>query len=112
MTKFNPENKEVLTYGDCLSPAMNITDPEDAQQYLAEYVKHIQHFMDKEPRTDNMTAEDVAKSNFGYFAGYYDNDTRTRVEKLFMCAHPIFGNIETPTPDQAFDMGLKSGKNR
>ena len=42
MTKFNPENKESLTTGETLGPAMEITDPEDAKQYLTEYVKHIQ----------------------------------------------------------------------
>lgn len=30
MTKFNPDNKEVLNYGECLDPAMKITD--QAQQ--------------------------------------------------------------------------------
>lgn len=34
MTKFNPENKATLTYGECLDPAMKITDTKDAQQYV------------------------------------------------------------------------------
>jgi hypothetical protein len=36
MTKFNPENKEALTYGECLDPAMKITDEADAKQYFAD----------------------------------------------------------------------------
>ena len=114
MTKFNPENKETLTYGECLGPAMEITDPQDAQQYLAKYLKWIQKALDKEPRDDNMTAEDIAKVNLGYFAGYYDDETRVRVEKLFTCSHPIFGTIKdngTPTADQAFQMGKDLAKN-
>jgi len=37
----------------------------------------------------------------------YDNDTRLRVEQLFNCAHPIFGEASngTPTPKEAFEMG-------
>ena len=114
MTKFNPENKETLTFGDCLHPAMEITDPEDAQQYLAEYVNHIQKYLDKEPRDDGMTAEEIAKVNLGYFAGYYSNETRARVEELFMCSHPVFGSIKnngSPTPEQAFKMGEDIAKN-
>lgn len=116
MTKFNPENKETLTYGEVLDPAMEITDPQDAQQYLAEYVKHIQKFLDDDPRDDNMTAEEIAKSNLGYYAGYYSDETRKRVEELFTCAHPIFGSIKengSPTPKEAFQMGFdRSEKNK
>lgn len=50
MTKFNPDNKESLTYAECLGPAMLITEPEDAAQYLKEYVSFIQKCFDKEPR--------------------------------------------------------------
>lgn len=32
MTKFNPENKDILTYGDCLKPAMEITGKPTAEQ--------------------------------------------------------------------------------
>lgn len=109
MTKFNPENKEALTYGECLGPAMNITDPEDAKQYLEEYISFIQKYINNVPESDKrMRAEEVAKSNLGYYAGYYDNETRYRVEKLFMCSHPIFGSIEKggiPTADEVFEMG-------
>jgi hypothetical protein len=114
MTKFNPEHKGSLTYGECLGPAMKITDPKDAQQYLKNYVAFIQKCLDKEPRKDNMTAEQIAKINLGYFAGYYDDETRRKVEKLFCCSHPIFGSIEqegTPTAEDAFNAGKKLAKN-
>ena len=89
MTKFNPENKKTLTYGDCLKPAMEITDEADAQQYLAAYTAYLE----TSPRKDGMTGEQIALNNLGYFAGYYDNETRERVERLFKCSHPIFGSI-------------------
>ena len=108
MTKFNPENKETLTYGECLDPAMKITDENDAKQYLDAYVSYIQKHLDKEPRNDNKTALEIAKMNIGYYAGYYDNETSKRVNKLFCCSHPIFGN-STPTAEEAFECG-KQGK--
>jgi len=108
-TQFNPENKDELTYGEILSPAMKITDPEDAKQYFKSYVNWIQKYLDKEPRTDNKTAEQIAKVNLGYFAGYYNNDVQKRVEQLFGAIHPIFGS-SVPTPKEAFEKGKKLGK--
>ncbi len=34
---------------------------------------------------------EIAKSNLGYMAGYYDSKTARKIWKLFECAHPIFG---------------------
>ena len=105
MTKFNKDNKEVLTYEDCLGPAMKITNKKDAEQYIAEYIKYIEKY---QKYADEKDAEIIAKSNLGYYAGYYSNEVRERVEKLFCCAHPVFGSIKEngiPTPQEAFDMG-------
>lgn len=112
MTKFNPENKHILTYGECLHPAMKITDPEDAKQYLRDYIAYQQKHLNSEPRTDNKTAEEICKINLGYFAGYYDNETRARVETLFCCSHPIFGNVSngSPTAEQALEAGKALGQ--
>jgi len=113
ITKFNPEGKETLTYGECLEPAMKITNPEDAKQYFEDYVKFIQKYLDKEPRDDDKTASDIAKINLGYYAGYYDNDTRRRVEKLFFCEHPVFGSVVKngiPTAQEAFNKGRMNNK--
>ena len=112
MTKFNPKGKSVLTYEECFGPARGITDKEDAKQYMLDYVDYIQCALDKEPRTDDMTAEQIAGVNLGYYAGYYDNETRERVERLFSCQHPVFGKISigAPTPEQAFAAGVALGK--
>lgn len=109
-TKFNPENKKVLTYGECLGPAMKITEASDAEQYLEDYVAFIQAGLDKHPREDGMPAKVIAATNLGYYAGYYDNETRARVERLFHCSHPIFGAIASkgaPTSEEAFETGKR-----
>ena len=108
MTKFNKDNKDVLTYEECLGPAMKITNKKDAEQYLADYIKFIEKIQELEPDVEQDSAESIAKSNLGYYAGYYSNEVRERVEKLFCCAHPVFGSIKEngiPTPQEAFDMG-------
>jgi len=101
-TKFNEDN--------ILSTAMEITNKDDAKQYLNEYIKHIQKFIDSDDNRKNESAEETAKGNLGYYAGYYSNDVRERVEELFGCSHPLFGTIKEngiPTPKQAFEIGIK-----
>lgn len=114
MIKFNPENKDTLTFGEALDPAMKITDPQEAQQYLTDYVAYIQRHLDQNPRNDTVTAEQIAKSNLGYYAGYYSHKTRIRVEQLFDCVHPIFGKAREhkPSAKEAFQLGVKEVKNR
>lgn len=106
--KFNPENKTSLTIGECLGPAMEITDEAEAKQYFRDYVAFIQHDLDVIPRPDSRTAEDIARHNLGYYAGYCSDETRARVERLFVCVHPIFGPITKngpPTAKEAFEAG-------
>lgn len=109
MTKFNPTGKTALTYGECLGPAMKITDQADADQYFHDYAAFIQRHLKVEPRRDDMTAEQIAKTNLGYYAGYYDSETRERVERLFTCSHPIFGKITNgvPTTSKKGDIPMK-----
>lgn len=131
ITKFNPEGKEKLTYGECLGTAMSITDPEDAKQYFEAYVEfQMKHMKDQKIKLLEVKgnggnidvnamlrteAEKICKSNLGYYAGYYDNETRARVEKLFLCAHPVFGSIKengAPTPEEAFEAGKNYAKKK
>lgn len=109
MTKFNSENKEILTYGDCLKPAMEITDETDAIQYKKDYIAYIQKSLDKKPDPNSKTAKETVNINLGYFAGYYDDKTRERIERLFNCSHPVFGSIKSngrPTAQESFDAGV------
>lgn len=111
MTQFNPDHKTTLTFGETLLPAMSITEQADADQYLADYVAYLETELTKTPRTD-LTAEQIAKANLGYYAGYFDDATRTRVERLFQCAHPVFGAFEDngdPSPEAAFALGFAKG---
>lgn len=87
--KFNPDNKTGgLTFGEALRPAMEITDQDEADQYLKEYIAYTKRLLQIEPREDDMTAEQIVKINLGYFAGYYDSETQERVNRLFKTKHP------------------------
>lgn len=81
--------KKNITIGEKYRPAMEITDPQQAAAYFEECVQHMMTF-----GHNRQEAENIERANLGYFAGYFDDATRARVEKLFQCAHPIFGPIE------------------
>jgi len=94
--------KTLLTYGEKYLPAMTLSDQAEADAYFEECVQHYMHLMS----VGRAEAEECERRNLGWFAGYFDNDTRARVERLFRCAHPIFGAIAVngpPTPEQAFE---------
>ena len=80
MVKFNPENKEILTFGECLDPTAEIQTEEEAEQYLKDYTKYVQNALNKNPRNDEMTAVDICKVNIGYYSGYF-NYGRQRVSR-------------------------------
>lgn len=108
MTQFNPEKKELLSYGESLGPAMEITYPEDAKQYFLAYVAYLQKVRDEK---DNFIAWNIALGNIGYYAGYYDSATRARVEKLFNAAHPIFASVNNKfSNEEILQMGIDAGK--
>ena len=100
--------KSKITIGEKYSPAMEITDQAAADAYFEELVEHMMnHGVEKHTRAE---AEKLERSNLGYFAGYYGNETRERVEKLFKCSHPIFGSISkngSPTVEEAFEAGKR-----
>lgn len=98
-----------ITIGNKYSPAMKIEEQAEADAYFEECV---QHTMDNFGKT-RTEAEEVERSNLGYWAGYYSSETRARVERLFKCAHPIFGTIAEhgePTAKEALEAGLRRGR--
>lgn len=97
-----------MTIGDKYRPAMNITDSNEAKEYFEALVEHNLRMSDH----TREEAVEIEKSNLGYFAGYYNNETRERVERLFFCKHPIFGKIKDhiPTAEEAFKAGFNIAK--
>lgn len=92
------------TIGEKYHPAMAIATQTEA---LAYFERLVQHTMKYRP-CERAEAERIERGNLGYFAGYYDYETRLRVEALFMCEHPIFGAaaVSEPSPREAFTAGL------
>ncbi len=99
-----------MTIGELYGPAMEIQTQKEADAYFEKLVS--QHLAGA-PGHARDYAESVQRSNLGYYAGYYSDETRQRVERLFHCAHPIFGSIAKkgpPTPEEALALGVKAGE--
>jgi hypothetical protein len=97
--------KKDITIGEKYRPAMEITDQEEADRYFEICVQHTMTF-----GKSRKEAEKIERSNLGYYAGYYSEEVRERVERLFKCAHPVFGSIAengSPTSEEAFEAGKK-----
>jgi len=73
------EEERKVPLKEIYGPAMQIEVPKEAQHYLRALVKRsIKLFGQSEKK-----ATQIAKTNLGYYAGYYSDNTRARVEKLF-----------------------------
>ena len=100
-----------LTIGQKYHPAMEITEQAEADAYFERCVEHSMRYGGR----TREEAETIERANLGYFAGYYDSETRARVERLFRCAHPIFGPIAqngSPTPEAALLAGAMAAITR
>jgi len=96
-----------ITIGEKYGPAMKIITQEEAGKYFEQLVEHTMSFGHCREE-----AEGIEKQNLGYYAGYYNDAIRERVERLFSCKHPVFGAIKdgAPTPEEAFQAGLEFGE--
>ncbi len=98
----------LVTIGDKYGHALAITDQSEADAYFEECVAHCMSF--GKSRDDAIAVE---KANIGYYAGYYSSEARARAERLFRCAHPVFGAIAErgePTAEEAFAAGVAAAK--
>ncbi len=99
------ELPKIMTIGEIGDPAMSITDQAKADKYFEALVQRAMKYFGQTRKQ----AEGITRSNLGYYAGYYDHETRLQVERLFNCAHPIFGKAITykPTLEEAFNSGVE-----
>lgn len=81
-----PEN---CTIGDMYFPAMKITSQEEADEY---FEAAVQFSLKQNLGMSREEAERIQRFNFEYVSGYFDNETRRRIKKLFSCKHLIIGD--------------------
>ena len=102
---------EIFNYALSLisNPIKRLSNKKEAERFFAAYVQFLYDANDREKVPTLEAAEQMAKSNFGYFAGYYSDDVRKKVYKYYHSAHPVFGNRYNITFWEAFGRGLLRG---
>lgn len=93
------------TYGEKYGPAMAMESREEAAAYFEECVLDCM----SNSGSSRAEAEVIERQNLAYWAGYYDHETRCRVERLFQCEHPLLGPASAGplSPDEAFRAGVE-----
>ena len=102
--------KKLNTIGQVFEAALNLakTDKKEAQDFFKQYIQFILEDNDKVNTIEE--AERIAKSNFGYFAGYFNQEVCDIIYNTYQCSHPIFGDkpFEVNSED-AYKKGLEVG---
>ena len=96
--------------GQVFEVAINLakTDKEEAQNFFTLYTEYI--FENNNEVSSLDEAERIAKANFGYFAGYYNQEVCDIIYETYQCSHPIFGNKPFEiNPEDAYKKGLEIG---
>ena len=99
-----------LSIGELYGPAMDIASQAEADEYFELLVERNLRVNAGHGRA---AAESVERQNLDYYAGYFSNETRERVEKLFRTAHPFFGALAVngpPTVETAYNIGAAIGQ--
>ncbi len=99
-----------MTIGEKYEPAMDIEDQAEADRYFDRLVEHC---LSLPPARTRAEAEKVQRDNLAYYAGCHGGETRKRIERLFQCAHPVFGAIVSKgasTCQEAYAAGEGAGR--
>ena len=106
------ENKKYETMEEIFDLANSLAKEgikSKCDQFLNAYVTSILDL--NESVTNYEDALNLAKSNLGYFAGYYDRKTYDRINKAYGAIHPVFKtNPFDIAPEEAYRIGLEMGK--
>lgn len=91
------------SYHQQLKPCTQIDNVSDANIFVAEYTEFLASHND----LPLDRAKEIALSNIGYYAAYYDQDVFYRVIALFNTKHPVFGKTLPASPDEAMRAGMQ-----
>lgn len=103
---------EVATdHFDRYERAMQITDQAEADAYTEACISHV---VATAPGFTREFAGEAFREILGTWTAFHDNETAVRVQKLFRCKHPIFGEAvpgRPICPGKALATGIALGVN-
>lgn len=93
MNCMNYKGEELKTFNEIFRVALKLAkeNKEESQQFFKQYVQSI--FLNNRDKINTIEeAENKAKSNFGYFAAYFDSEVCDIIYNTYQCCHPIYGD--------------------
>lgn len=85
------------------------TDKKEALEFFKAYIQYI--YEDAEDIDSLEAAEERAKRNFGYWAGYYSPEVCKLIYDTFDCEHPFFGKDPYSfSPEEILNKGRQLGE--
>lgn len=111
--RYNKEYiKSLKTMGKIFDKAVQVAKRESKERQEEFFTAYVEWIL--EDNDDCETFEEalsIAKSNFGYFAGYYTSEIYELINKTYGGVHPVFGkNPFNVSPADAYKRGLETGK--
>lgn len=77
-----------MTIGEKYDPAMQVKTEVEATEYFETLVQSsIEEGYSREE------AQDLQAKNIGYYAAYFNEETRERVYRLYKTRHPVLENL-------------------
>lgn len=106
------ENKKYETMGEIFDLANSIAKDDNKSKCEHFLIAYATSILDANESVNNYEeALNIARSNLGYFAGYYDRKTYDRINKAYGAIHPVFKtNPFDIAPEEAYRIGLEMGK--
>lgn len=97
------KGKNIRTYTEAMDAAIAIAKLKNKEKRAKEAKAFIDAYVKAGMKRE------IALSNLGYMAGYYNAKIADMIYQTFQASHPIFG-IKHPTPEEAFAKGQKRGR--
>lgn len=102
------EETTLTTMGEIFDKALEVAksgDGDRCQTFLTTYANWISEVNG----CCKDSAIDIAKKNFGYFAGYYNSEVYETINKAYGAVHPVFGgNPFDISAEEVYRWGLES----
>lgn len=103
------EGTNLTSMGSVFDKALEIAETGDGdrcQNFLTAYANWI---IEVNGHYNIEEATEIAKSNLGYFAGYYSSEVYETINKAYSAVHPVFGrNPFDVSPDEAYRKALET----
>lgn len=111
MMKF--EGKYLKTMGDIFDTALEVAKAKEHKRCESFLFCYADYIKSENPEMDIKDCLERAKSNLGYFAGYYSTETAKLIQDSYRAVHPIFGSAydrDKYTAEDFFRMGQEHAK--